>query len=196
MIIRSGRRSRDRLGTITTIIHQVASFMIGPEYGSWDHTLQTTYTTHLELQHEGTHVPYDIQHNSTRAWLGWIQYRVSNILRDTNMITLAMPFARRHIQSFRSHFSTLISRYRLDWYGGRVGTHHRTDGGYGVLPRPSSPRSEDTSTMRFCTINCHTDTATHSVPAIIQQRDAIFKTTRQTVPGASPIETHDEHGLH
>ena len=139
MITRSGRRSRDRMDTIITTIHQIASFMIGPAYESWDHTLQTMYTTHLELQHEGTHVPYDIQHNSTRAWLGWIQYRVSNILRDTNMITLAMPFARRHIQSFRSHFSALFSRHQLYSRGSTIGTHHRTDDGYGILLQPSSP---------------------------------------------------------
>ena len=195
MITRSGRRSRGIMDTITTIVHQVASFMIGPEYESWDHTLQTTYNTHLELHHEGTHVPYHIQYNSTRAWLGWIHRRSSHILRDTNMIILAIPFVRRHIQSFRSHFSSLINRYRLYSYDDMAGTHHRIDGGYGILTQPASPRSQDTFTIRFYTINCHTDTIMHSVPAIIQRQDVTFQTARRVdVPGANTIQTHDEHG--
>ena len=194
MITISRRRSRDRINTITTIIHQIVSFMVGPEYESWDRTLQTTYITHLELQHEGTHVPYHIQHNSTRAWLGWIHYRASNILRDTNMVILAIPPTRQHIQSFRSHFSTLISRYRLYSYDDIVGTRHRMNGQYAILPQPHSHRLEETFTIRLYTINCHTNMVTHSVPAIIHRRDITFQTARQNIPGATPIEAHDEYG--
>ena len=88
------------------------SFMIGPEYESWDHTLQTTYITHLELQHEGTHVPYHIQHNSTRAWLGWMYYRASHILRNTNMVILAMstnPSTHTVLQVSFLHVNLTIS---------------------------------------------------------------------------------------
>ena len=139
MITRSRRRSNNNTNIITTVIHKIVSFMIGPEYESWDHTLQTIYITHLELQHEGTHVPYHIQHNSTRAWLGWIHYRASNILRNTNMVILAFPPIRRHIWSFRSHFSTLISRYRLYSYDDMVGTHHQMDDQAVILPTTPPP---------------------------------------------------------
>lgn len=139
MITRSRRRSHNNMNTITTIIHQIASFVIGPEYESWEHTLQTTYITHLELQHESTHVPYHIQHNSARAWLGWIHYRASSILRDTNIVILAVRFTRQHIQSFRSHFSTLISQYRLYSYDDMISTRHRIDGQHVVLPQPDPP---------------------------------------------------------
>ena len=139
MITRSRRRSNNRINIVTAVIHNIMSFMIGPEYESWDHTLQTTYTTHLELQHEGTHVPYHIQHNSARAWLGWMYYRASSILRNTNMVILAIPPIRRHIRSFRSHFSTLVSRYRLYSYDDMVGTHHHMDDQGVILPHPPVP---------------------------------------------------------
>ena len=171
------------------------SFMIGPEYESWDHTLQTTYINHLELQHEGTHVPYHIQHNSTRAWLGWMYYRASHILRNTNMVILAISPIRRHIRSFRSHFSTLVSRYRLYSYDDMVGTHHHMDDQGVILPHPPRPlQLEDTFTIRFYTINCHTHKVTHSVPAVIQRRDITFQTAQPNTPGTIPIATHDEHG--
>ena len=112
MITRSRRRSNNKINIVTTVIHKIVSFMIGPEYESWDHTLQTTYITHLELHHEGTHVPYHIQHNSTRAWLGWMHYRASNILRNTNMVILAIPPTRRHIMVLQItllHFNLTIS---------------------------------------------------------------------------------------
>lgn len=194
MITRSKRRSRNRMDIITTIIHQIASFMIGPEYDSWDHTLQTTYITHLNLQHESTYVPYHIHHNSTRPWLGWIQHRVSNILRDTNMIALAMPFARPYIQSFRSHFSALSSRYQHYSRNNAIDLHHRDDGDYNFPLQSPNIQSDDTFTIRFYTINCHTNSVTHSVPAIIRRQDVTFQTARHSVSGANPIAMHDERG--
>ena len=188
MITRSTRRSQNRMNIITTLIHQIAAFVVGPEYESWDHTLQTTYITHLELQHEGTHVPYHIHHNSTQSWLGWVQRRVLNILRNTNMIALAMPFARQHIQYFRSHFSTLSSRYRIYSRNNTTDIHHRADDDHVFPPQIPLTQSDDTFTMRFYTINRHTDSVTHSIPAIIRRRDVTFQTARQTVLGAHPIE--------
>ena len=194
MITRSRRRSNNNTNIITTIIHKIVSFMIGPEYESWDHTLQTTYITHLQLQHEGTHVPYHIQHNSNRAWLGWIHCRASNILRNTNMVILAFPPIRQHVWFFRSHFSTLISRYRLYSYDDMVGTHHHMDDQGVVHPLPHSPQLETTFTIRFYTINCHTHKVTHSIPAVIKRHDIAFQTARPNIPGTIPIATHDEHG--
>ena len=110
------------------------------------------------------------------------------------MIILAMPLTRQHIQSSRSHFSALVLRYQLYSRDTTIGAHHRIDDGYDIPLQPSPPQSEETFTIRFYMIHCHTNTVTHSVPAIIQRRDATFQTTRHTVPGASPIETHDEHG--